>query len=96
MLAKSDGPNGRERESQNQGETETEGLGEVQREREWKSPSRVLIGIRPWEAIHSCVLFPNPLSSDHLIFILKPVWVGSCYLQTKVSGLAKAHSSATS
>lgn len=84
MLAKSDGPNGRERESQNQGETETERLGEGQREREWESSPRVLISIRPSEAIHPCVLFPIPLSSNQLTFVLKPVWVGSCYLPTKV------------
>lgn len=69
----------RKRKSESGGDRDR--LGEVQREREWKSPP---IGIRPYEAIHPCVLFPNPLSSNQLIFILKPVWVGCCYLQTKV------------
>lgn len=61
MLAKSDGPNGREKESRNRGETETERLGEGQRDREWESTPGVLIGIRPCEAIHPVFCF-LPLS----------------------------------
>lgn len=66
MVAKSDGPNGRERESQNQGETETERLGEAQREREWESSPRVSLAsdlLKPFTPVFCFLSLSLPINS---------------------------------